>query len=90
MNHVQNDRGEWVIAVGNPISNVRAKIEYPVLIESLDELYSYGEDEEVAISHIKTKGITSNYQIEAILSWTMFRQLKLSENEERELYGLFI
>jgi hypothetical protein len=90
MNHIQNDRGECIIAVGNPISNARAKIEYPVLIESLDELYSFGEDEQLAINRIKTKGITSKYQIEAILSWTMYRQLELSENEERELYGLFI
>jgi hypothetical protein len=38
MNHVLNDRGETVIAVGAPGSVERARCEYPHLIEDLDVL----------------------------------------------------
>lgn len=80
MNHIQNDKGEWVIAIGAPGSIARATVQYPLTIEILDEMYSRSADRDEAIEFIKKQPvspdseqkITSHYEIESILHHTLF------------------
>jgi len=71
-NYITNDRGETVIAVGAPASRARVEVEYPVLIGEIDELYALGADYLEAERLIRGRGITSEYEIQAIMSHTIF------------------
>ena len=83
MNYIQNDKGEWVIAIGAPASIARAAIQYPLLIETIDEMYAQGAWREEAVNFIKEQPvnlnskqtITSQYEIESILYHTMYKGL---------------
>jgi len=72
-NYIQNDRGKWVVAVGAPASIARAEVEWPKLIEEIEESYCQGADEAYAEGLIRNKGVRSVYEIEAILYHTLFR-----------------
>jgi hypothetical protein len=63
VNHVQNDKGEHVIAVGAPGSVARVKVEFPALLEAIA-----GDDDEDALVEIKRRGITAPLEIESLLS----------------------
>lgn len=73
MIYIENDRGEHVIAVGAPGSIARAKIQYPTLIEQIDDLYSHGAERSEAETLILDKGIRSKLETESILANTMFK-----------------
>ena len=62
-NHITNDKGEDVIAVGAPASIARAKVQYPALIEEIDELYAQGGDYLEAVRLIRSRGITSLFKL---------------------------
>ncbi len=72
MNHVTNDYGQNVIAVGAPGSIQRAKVERPRLIERLNSLYcnayeSPGRAVDEAVQMIRNEGIRSEMETISIL-----------------------
>ena len=76
-NHVQNDRGEWVIAVGAPGSMERVRVERPSLIERLNNLYLQsdgccGRCVDEAIEMIRSEGIRSEMETRSLLSVSLY------------------
>jgi hypothetical protein len=67
VNHVTNDKGVSVIAVGAPGSLARVKVEYPRLIERLNALYNGEAKLDVAIEEIRSKGITSELETNSLI-----------------------
>jgi hypothetical protein len=72
MNHIVDDYGKTVIAVGAPGSIERAKIQYPKLIDELNALYfsayeSPGRAVDEAIEKIRAAGISSPLETKSIL-----------------------
>lgn len=70
MNHVKNDRGEIVIAIGAPASIARVKVEYPELINQLNSIFSFDLPRRAideAIEAIRAKGITSYLETNSLL-----------------------
>ena len=79
MNHVRNDMGEMVVAVGNNISVARARVRWPKLIGELNALYyeakAYryaGVGIDIAIEKIREAGVTGKYETRAILEATQY------------------
>lgn len=73
MNYIENDRGEFVIAVGAPGSPARAAVEHPTKIEVIDEMYTEGAELQEVIDYLIGLGIKSELERESILSHTMFK-----------------
>ena len=79
MNHITDDNGKTVIAVGAPGSPVRAACQWPHLIERLDLLYleccearSPGRGVDQAIDMIRQAGITDPADTRSILSASLY------------------
>lgn len=68
MNHLFNDRGQRVIAVGAPGSRERVKCEYPALIEELTALRARGKGTESAIRMIRRAGARGMLEYESLLA----------------------
>jgi hypothetical protein len=76
-NHVKNDRGEWVIAEGAPGSIVRARCEWPDLIDRINGIHATncnlrgdwvpGGDRDKAIEAIRDVGIKDPTETNNIL-----------------------
>lgn len=72
VNHVVNDKGETVIAIGAPGSVARAKVQWPALIENLNRLYasayeSHGRAVDEAIEMIRAAGVKGRMETDSIL-----------------------
>ncbi len=72
MNHIINDYGQTVIAVGAPGSIARVTVEYPKLINRLNSLWlsSYSTSTrciDEAIEMIRNEGINSTLETNSIL-----------------------
>jgi len=79
MNHVVDDYGNTVIAVGAPGSIERVKVEYPKLIERLTSLYwqayeSPGCAVDEAIEMIRAEGVTSELETVSLLKASQYGQ----------------
>ena len=72
MNHITNDKGELVIAIGAPGSIARAEVEHPLKIETINEMYAQGAEKEEAIQFLIDNGIKSQLERDSILHHTMF------------------
>lgn len=71
-NHITNDHGETVIAIGAPGSEARALCEWPGLIAKLNLLYeassaSPGRRVDDAVMLIRAAGVTSDMETSSIL-----------------------
>lgn len=64
MNVVENDRGEWVTAVGAPGSLARAQVEWPDLIEKIRTL----RIERIAVLAIRKAGVCSHLETRSLLT----------------------
>lgn len=71
-NHITNDAGELVIAIGAPGSIARAEVEYPNKIAAIDEMYARGGERDEAIKFLKESGINSEMERESIMHHTCF------------------
>ena len=72
MNHVTNDYGQTVIAVGAPGSIERVKVERPKLIDQLNSLYfqaydSPGRAVDEAVEMMRADGIRSELETSSLL-----------------------
>jgi len=72
MNHIINDKNESVIAIGAPGSFERVKVEFPALIEKLNNLYwacyeCYGHSVDEAVEIIRTAGIKNPMETNNLL-----------------------
>ena len=67
MNHVRNDRGQLVTAVGAPGSEERLRCEYPALIERLTLAKQEGKSAIVARRAIRREGIQTMLEIQTML-----------------------
>jgi hypothetical protein len=79
-NYVENDRGEMVVAVGAPGSLERVKVEWPSLIERLDNLWcnaqaykSPGDRVDEALEMMLAAGITSPIEKCSLLEASLYR-----------------
>ena len=68
MNYITNDKNDIVIAVGAPGSPIRAGIEHPLKIETINRMNNLTE----ALDYLKSIGITSRLEIGSILSHTKY------------------
>lgn len=69
MNHLRNDRGQMVIAVGAPGSEERLRAEYPMLIEGLvARKAKEGISAVAARLAIKRAGIQTMLEIQTLLT----------------------
>jgi len=78
VNHVVNDKGEMVIAIGAPGSIERAKVQWPALIERLNRLYasayeSYGKAVDEAYQMIRDAGVKGRMETDSILLASDYR-----------------
>ena len=79
VNHVKNDIGETVIAIGAPGSPARVKIEYPALIEKINKIYwrgyeSYGKAQDEAIEEIRRAGISDRLTTISLMEVSLYGQ----------------
>lgn len=77
MNYIENDKGEIVIAVGEPGSPKRMETQYPKLIHSLNYLHesSYdvaGRAIDKAVEMIRDAGVSDYKDTSTILSLTRY------------------
>lgn len=77
MNHITNDRGETVIAVGAPASVARVQVERPRLIERLNSIFFQECDSparalDEAIEAIRAEGIKSPLETSSLLKASHF------------------
>ena len=71
-NHITNDAGKLVIAIGAPGSIARAEVEHPNKIAAINEMYCQGAEREEAIIFLKESGINSEMERESIMHHTCF------------------
>ena len=72
-NHLTNDRGQSVMAIGAPASVERVKVEFPALIDRLNSLYfqayeSPGRAVDEAVGMIRAAGVTATLETRSILA----------------------
>ncbi len=77
MNHTTNDRGETILAVGASGSPIRAKAEWPELINRLNFLYlessgKPGRAVDDAVMLIRAVGVTSYMETSSILEASLY------------------
>ena len=78
VNHVVNDKGETVIAIGAPGSIERAKVQWPALIEQLNRLYSsayesYGKAVAEVYQMNRDAGVKGRMETDSILLASDYR-----------------
>lgn len=84
-NYITNDKGYTVVAIGAPASIARAKVEFPLRIEALNELYTQGAKRQRAIDLLKKSGINSELERNSILYHTMFAETKALKQNHQEI-----
>jgi hypothetical protein len=97
VNYVKNDKGETVIAIGAPGSIERVKVEYPGLIEDINEFLSNTKKDEafpeasnkgnreIVLEMIKESGITTPLETSSVLEASNFYTYFKKEAQERIL-----
>lgn len=68
MNYTTNDQGMAVIAIGAPGSIERIKVEYPALLERLNQLFNCEAKIDEAIEVIRQAGIMSEMETSNLLA----------------------
>jgi hypothetical protein len=81
MNHIQNDAGQSVIAIGAPGSLARCAAQYPQLIAKLNSLYCdsvdcFGRAVDKAIELIRSAGVRSEMETNSILACSQYANEK--------------
>lgn len=89
MNHVINDYGQDVIAIGAPGSEARVKVQYPKLIKEVTDLYfkSYdciGHCIDEAIEMIREHGIKNYMTTDSIIACTPYNSKTWNKNNIEE------
>ncbi len=76
VNHVKNDLGKVVIAIGAPGSEERVKVEYPNLISKINNIYfmTEGKRQDEAIELIRESGIRDRLTTTSLMNVSMFGQ----------------
>ena len=75
-NHVKNDFGKDVQAIGAPGSEDRVKVEYPNLISKINNIYfmTEGKRQDEAIELIRESGIRDRLTTTSLMNVSMFGQ----------------